>query len=234
MPYYYLLTSLSPLPSPGASPPYPCDVFLKILAPFKQAQTVLEYIFLKRDLACRQAILSKEIQNSQSSLILTQEQLSGRGDLPEAIFPYRPHTQNGFSFDTLWQQYYEGIASLADSLKCSFLYQFAQFEVTLMNQLATARINKLDMRRSVPMLAPTLHAPCETTNKMISQWQSAPNPLDGYLELLKGKCRWSQTTFSKYTFDLNEVASYGYELCILHDAHLASTRSQGCKRFESK
>jgi hypothetical protein len=208
----YLLTSLPSLPNLGERPPMSLQDYADRAWKSTGAKPIVDAVFLERDLLLRQSILVGQIESAKP-LVLTENQISGKADLPRFL---QPEGQTGRDDDFIWGSYYKHIYELGAQYSCEFLQVWAGFEVALRNLISQERVKKLHLAPEEYLVAESISIQGDLVEEALDRWITANDPYTAAFEL--DQVRWKKLLRHKawYSFSLDEVAAYARGLLMLH------------------
>jgi hypothetical protein len=213
--HYYLLTML-PSPGPlGSEPPVTMAGLFARLDEDSDAARIVRTIALSDDLLLREAVLAGEVDQPEPA-VLSVAQLADEEPLPTDLAEHM-RTQGVYraAADAMWQGYYRYAAAVAAETDSDFLAAWVGFEVALRNELVAARARALDLEASDYTVAEDLAQGHAEIAQAVSQWASAPNPLEAQRALDRARMAWLGATEPYYTFQDDEIAAYAAKVQLL-------------------
>lgn len=213
--YYFLLSSLPPVPEPGG--PSPMD-----LASFRQlaagedpgAARLVEAVLLEHDLLLRQAWLAGEKPDVQP-VVLSDEQARGEAPLPDYLQPSGDGRPVRVPADATWDAYWHYVARIGRREGSEFLQQWVAYEVTLRNAIAGARALVLGLEAADFLVATDLGDPDAPVRETVLAWSAAPDPLKALRVLEEARWQWADRNARYFSFAVDELAAYARKLVLV-------------------
>ncbi len=215
---YYLLTLLPGLGELGSVPPMPLTGLLEQVIDSGGDRVLLEALLLSDDLLQRQAFLSREVEKTEPT-VLTPSQVRDEEPLPEYLIPDEADTATQSVLDAIWEYYYRYVAFVAAECQSGFLKSWIQYEVGLRNALVMARAKSLNLDPQEYLVAPWIGGAKEDFSEVINEWASASDPFAGLRILDEARWNWLRENDGWFTFENDEVATYGAKLMLLQRWH---------------
>ncbi|HUT58464.1 MAG TPA: hypothetical protein VNA25_11525, partial [Phycisphaerae bacterium] len=205
--HYYLVTALPPIGELGSTPPLPLEQLLEHVADAPGPRLAVRTVLLSDDLLQRQSIESGQSAPAVP-VVLTVGQLRGEEPLPEYLTVPEHDPPRRVAADAVWASYYRYAVAAAGRAGCAFLAAWVAHEVAMRNALAAARAKALALEPADYLVAEDLAGADDDFNVLISQWASAPNPLEALRVLDRGRWNWLLEHDGWFSFGTDELAAY--------------------------
>ncbi|MDY6911321.1 MAG: DUF2764 family protein [Chloroflexota bacterium] len=210
----YLLAALPGLGDLGSVPPMTPARFLEQVIDSDGNRALLEALLLSDDLLQRQAYLSGEAEQV-GPVVLTPAQSHDEEALPEYLDISFKGNSSHLVPDAVLEAYFRYASSVADAQNSDFLRGWIKYEVGLRNALATERAKALNLDPQESIITEDLGEEKEDFSAVISEWGSAPDPLEGLRILDSARWRWLGEHDGWFSFEDDELAAYGVRLMLL-------------------
>lgn len=181
-------------------------------------RVLLDALLLSDDLIQHQAVLSREIEAAEPS-VLTPAQVRDEEPLPEYLVLHEAEVTTQSALDIVWESYFSYVATVAVEGKSEFLNGWVKYEVGLRNALVVARAKSMNLDPQEYLVAQWIGGDEEDFTGVISEWSSASDPFDGLRVLDEARWRWLKQNDGWFTFAEDEVVAYGAKLMLLHRWH---------------
>jgi len=209
--YYFLLTSLPPLPDLGGRPALTLAELQERAAPHGPAARAVDAVLLEADLLTRESILAGQTETGEAA-VLSAEQARGEQPLPEYLTGDAEGRRS--PTDAMWEAYYRHVAAEAAATGCEFLRRMVGFEVSLRNALAAERARVLQLEPSDQVVAGDLVGPDARVDEIVTAFASASDPLRALRAVDEARLAWVETQSRYFSFSLDEVAAYARGLVL--------------------
>ena len=218
--YDYLLSVLPTLEPMGSIPPLSKHGLLEQVIDSNGPVGTVEMLLLSDDLMQYQALLSGEIEQDRTDLvILSLDKGENEDVLPDFLLPEEATEKQEsmrLSTDEIWTRYFHHAASVAKRTGSSFLKAWIRFEVGLRNALVTARANILELDSAAYLVAPELADKDTDYSHIVSEWSGASDPLTALKVLDEARWDWLEEHGGWYSFYACEIEVYAARLVLLH------------------
>ena len=184
-----------------------------------------EALVLEEDLRQREAFLAGETKEPDVA-VLSPEQAANEAPLPSHLVTEKDDSgEQAVSVDQTWQAYYRFAAAVAKRSSSSFLKAWVSREVALRNALAEARAKKLQLDPEPYLVASDLADIDADFTALLSEWQSADDPLAGLQVIERNRWAWLIENEQWFSFNDDEVAVYAAKLLALKRwRHVSETK----------
>ncbi len=212
--YYYLAT----LPTPGelgSEPPVSPAQLLELVANQRDLSESLRALFLRNDLLQRESLLAGEVAEAKP-IVLTPAQARNEAPLPAYLVRKADDSPMRIvPVDDLWELYFRRAILVARQSRCAFLAAWVGREVAVRNALVIARAERLGLEAKDYVVATDLEGPEEEPSSLISEWESATDPLAGTRVLIRAEWAWVAEHAGWFKFNLDEIVAYAAQLVLL-------------------
>ena len=210
----YLLSSLPSLGHLGEGAPLSLAELADKAGQHAAPDGVVGALILGDDLLQRDAVMAGELEHPQP-VLLTHEQLQNEAPLPPCLLteddqPLSPTRL----IDAVWTAYFRHVAGVARQRGCAFLSQWAAYEVTLRNALATERARALDLSDEGAVAAELIDDRLDL-ERTVNDWAAARTPLAGLQTIDHARWDWLADNDRWFSFAIDELAAYTAKLSLL-------------------
>lgn len=232
---YFLMSFLPALGDLGADVSLSVSELVSHVRESGGPADLTEALALEDDLRQREAFLAGEIEKPDVA-ILTPEQASNEAPLPDHLVTEQDDsTEQAVNVDRIWQAYYRHAASVAKQSSSSFLKAWVSREVALRNAFAEARAKKLQLDVEPYLVASDLADEDADFTALLSEWQSAENPLAGLRVIEQNRWAWLIENEQWFSFTDDEVAVYAAKLLALKRwRNVSETKQQSATQANSQ
>ena len=211
----YLLSALPSLGHLSEGAPLSLGELADRAGPHAAADGVVGAVLLSDDLLQRDAVMAGELEQSQP-VLLTPEQVTDEAPLPPYLVASDEQALSAGRFvDAVWAAYFRHVADVALRRGCAFLSQWAVYEVTLRNALASERARALDLSDEGGAVAAELVDERIDLDRTVNEWSAARTPLAGLQTVDHARWDWLAQHDRWFSFAIDELAAYAAKLSLL-------------------
>lgn len=213
---HFDITTLPLLGDLGSTPPMGLADLIEHVGENGCWREQIEAIVLLDDLTQRDAMLVGEMDEPEPA-VLSDQQTRGEAPLPSRLFDTGESEKSRTTAqgDVLWERYFRYVHELGQSQGSSFLMEWATYEVSLRNAIASARARRLGLDESAYSVAPDLADTDEDLSPVVSEWETATTPLAGLRVLIRARWDWVERHDAWFSFSVDEILAYAVRIMLL-------------------